>query len=92
MNFSAIFTSKASSVFFLMTCVSACSESGSVPRVAAPIPDLSAFARSECSDPGVDRDAIKALAETRAALAECRRKKGAAVAQYDDVKTRFGPQ
>lgn len=92
MNSSKTYVTKVSSAFFLMMFVSACSESGSTARVAAPVPDLSAFARSGCRDPGVDRDAVRALAETRVALAECRRKKDAAVAQYDDVKTRFGPQ
>jgi hypothetical protein len=92
MKSSAIYASKIGSAFFLMMFVSACSESGSVPHVSVPVPDLSQFARSECRDPGVDRDAVKALAETRVALAECRRKKSAAVAQYDDVKVRFGQQ
>lgn len=72
--------------------VSACSESGKPLTVSAPIPNLSGFARSPCSDPGVDRDAVKAIAETRLALADCSRRKGAAVSQYDDVKARFGPQ
>ena len=92
MNSSMNSAAKALSAFSLMMFASACSGLDSPPPISAPIPELSEFARSECRDPGVDRDAIKAIAETRLALAECRRKKGAAVSQYEDVMARFGPQ
>ena len=57
---------------------------------AAPIPPLQATDATPCYDPGVDRDAIVALANTRVALASCRKKQQNVVSQYNDVRETFG--
>ena len=57
---------------------------------AIPIPPLQAADAAPCYDPGVDRDAIVSLANTRVALASCRKKQQNVVSQYNDVRATFG--
>lgn len=60
------------------------------PSTATPIPPLQAADAAPCYDPGVDRDAIVSLANTRVALASCRKKQQNVVSQYNDVRETFG--
>jgi hypothetical protein len=67
--------------------------SGCVPSsrsAAPPIPPLNSRDAAVCYEPGVNRDAVVAVAETRLALASCRRSKQNVVAQYNEVRDSFG--
>ena len=74
---------------FLMTFVIGCSESneGAAPYQAPPLDQRD---ETPCYDPGVDSDAIKAIAENRVALAACRKKHQNVVDQYEDVRSNLG--
>lgn len=72
--------------------VSGCFGSSKPLVTAQPIPELTLYAAADCPDPGVNPDAIKALAENRLALADCRKRKRVAVGQYEAVRTAFGAQ
>lgn len=75
-----------------MMSVSGCFGSSEPTTKPQPIPPLTPYAEAECPDPGIATDAIKALAENRLALADCRKRKQVAVRQYNEVKAAFGVQ
>ncbi|WP_336812267.1 hypothetical protein [Bosea sp. MMO-172] len=56
----------------------------------APIPELDSKVREACDDPGVDRNAEVAIAQTRSALADCEDKRSLAVQDGDLVRQHFG--
>lgn len=69
-----------------MTFVSGCLGSTSSPViVGAPVPRLDPRDEAACLDPGVQGNAIEALADNRLALAQCSRKHGNVVGQYNEV-------
>lgn len=54
------------------------------------IPPPASSIAASCRDPGVDEDAMKALAENRYALAECSRKHRGLLAWSDAVQKNYG--
>lgn len=76
----------------LLTFVSGCLRSDEPTTKPQPIPAMTPYAAQDCPDPGVAEDAIKALAENRLALADCRKRKKIAVAEYAAVRGAFGAQ
>lgn len=56
----------------------------------APIPALDSEIRQPCRDPGVDRNAEVAIAQTRRALGECEGRRALAVQHSDLVSQHFG--
>lgn len=89
MNFFWNYRHPAKAVLCLTVLLSGCGPS-SRPSTDPPIPPLSPRDEAVCYDPGVNRDAIVAVAETRLALASCRRSKQNVVAQYNEVRDSFG--
>lgn len=76
---------------FLMMFVNACSKSNK-GTADVPIPRLDPRDEKPCYEPGVSTDALDSLVENRIALAECRRKHGNVVQQYNDVVEGFGKE
>lgn len=56
------------------------------------MPALDARDATACYDPGVEGTYSEALTANRVALADCRRKHGNVVAQYEEVRDKLGPE
>ena len=89
MNFWTNYRHPVTLALFLTVLVSGCGPS-SKAQIDAPIPPLRPQDAAPCYDPGVGNDAIVSLAETRLALASCRRSQQNVVAQYNEVRDSFG--
>lgn len=78
-------------VLCLLTTLSACDRSDKPDVAVLTLPVMPAELRRECRDAALRQgtDARLALADTRLALAECRRRHGATVLFYDSVKREF---
>lgn len=82
---------RAIAAVFLLTMLAGCKASGRIPVPSPrPVPPLVPGDAAPCPDPGV-KPGIHlgtVLAKNRYALAECSRRHGRVVAQYQDVERR----
>lgn len=74
----------------LVLFVSNCSESSR--QAGAPIPPLDPRDSRPCYEPGVDQNAVKALTDTRVALADCRKKHDNVVRAYEGARQALGSE
>lgn len=75
----------------LLMMLAGCATSGDVPIPPhRPLPPLAAADKEPCHDPGVKDGAIaqSELATNRLALADCKRRHGRVVEQYQDAEER----